>query len=110
MQFQRTLVDSGAYEVEVADSAFEAGAVFEQFKPTVVLVDMDLPGIDGRSLSRFVSAHPEFHDTRLIAMGASLTEADRQQLLQRGFGDTIGKPFTIQQLTDVVEDVAALSV
>jgi two-component system, OmpR family, response regulator RpaA len=107
---QRALHDRFDYEVAVAESAFEAGAMMEQSKPSVVIVDVDLPGIDGRSISRFISANPELHGTQLIAVGASLTDADRQTLLQQGFHDTVAKPFNIQQIAAMIEECLGVMV
>jgi excisionase family DNA binding protein len=101
---QRALSERFNYEVAVADSAFEAGALMEQFKPNVMMVDIDLPGIEGRALSRFVSSHAELAGTQLIAAGASLTDADRQILLQQGFHAAVAKPFSIQQLASQIEE------
>ena len=88
---EKTLEERFDYEVSVAASAFEAGAMMEQFKPAVVLVDIDMPGIEGKALSRFIAARGELQGTQMIATGASLTEADRQGLLQQGFHNTIAQ-------------------
>ena len=105
---QRALTADGGYEVRVAESALEAGALMEQFRPAVVLVDIDVPGIDGRSLSRFLSSRGELQATQLVAVGASITEADRQSLLQQGFHHTIAKPFNIRQVTEVIEETVSV--
>jgi excisionase family DNA binding protein len=105
---EKTLEERFNYEVTVAVSAFEAGAMMEQFKPAVVVVDIDLPGIEGRALSRFVTAHGELQGTQMVATGASLTEADRQGLLQQGFHNTIAKPFNVQQLAALIEESLAV--
>jgi len=107
---QRALVETGYYEVRVAESAFEAGALLEQFQPNVLLVDIDLPGLDGRTLSRYVSSHPELAGTQLIATSCSLTDADRQMLLHQGFHNTIAKPFDIPKLTETIDSTMGVFV
>ena len=106
---QQTLTNGGRYEVRVAASAFEAGAITEDFHPDVMLADLDLAGIDGRTLSRYVSSHPELRGVQIIAMSASLTESDRQALIQQGFDNAIAKPFSIREVSDVIERALALS-
>jgi len=101
---QRTLSQNGDFEVRVVDSAFEAGAMAEQFRPNVVLVDIDVTGIDGRTLSRFFGSRAELLGTQLIAMSASMTDADRQMLLQQGFHRTLAKPFNLHQIAEIIED------
>ena len=105
---QRTLSENNRYEVRIAESPLEAGAFMEQFRPTVVLVDIDVPGIDSRAFSRFISSRAELQGTQLIALGASITDADRQSLMQQGFSSTITKPFNIRQLTEVIEETISV--
>ncbi len=105
---EKALEERFDYEVAVAGSAFEAGAMMEQAKPAVVLVDTDVPGIEGRALSRFIAARGELQGTQVIATGASITDADRQSLLQQGFHNTLAKPFTVQQLAALVEESLAV--
>ena len=98
------------YEVAVASSAFEAGAMMEQLKPAIVLVDIDVPGIEGRALSRFITGRGELAGTQVIATGASITESDHQSLLHQGFHNTIAKPFNVQQLAALIEESLAVMV
>lgn len=100
---QRSLTDSGGYEVEVAESLFEAGAATERLRPSLMLIDTDLPGLDPASLRRYFTTRTEFQGTRLIATSASLTDADREVLRQQGFTAAVAKPFSIRQLADVFE-------
>lgn len=107
---EQTLEERFDYEVAWASSAFETGAMMEQFKPAFVLVDIDMPGIEGRALSRFITAHGELQGTQVIATGASITESDRQSLLHQGFHNTLAKPFTVQQFAALIEEsLAALA-
>lgn len=100
---QQALAATGRFRVSVASSAFEAGAMAEEFQPQVILVDMDVPGVEGRTLARFVTGHSHLASTQLIAMSSSLTQADRQMFLQQGFHNTVAKPFDIRQLIDAIE-------
>ncbi len=100
---QKALTEKGGYEVKLAESAFEAGALTESFHPSVLLVNTDQPGMEGKSLSRYLHGHVELQGTQLVAMSASLTESDRQTLLQQGYQATMSKPFTIQQVIEVIE-------
>lgn len=104
----RSLNDSARFEARAAGSAFEAGAIACEFHPNTIVVDVDIPGISGRVLSRWLNAQLETQETRLIGMSASMTEADRQALLQEGFAETLAKPFTIRDLVDLLEGVPAL--
>ena len=106
---QKVLHDSAGYDIAVADSAFEAGAIIGQFRPAIAVVDVDLNGIDGKTLSRFVASRSELADTRLIAMGASLTDLDRHDLTQQGFHAVLAKPFSIRQVAAIIEENIAVT-
>lgn len=99
----RALEDTGRFETRVAASAFEAGAVACEFHPQTIVADVDIPGLSGRILSRWLTGNPDARGTRLVGLSASMTEADRQALLQEGFGETIAKPFSIRQLMQVLD-------
>jgi excisionase family DNA binding protein len=100
---QQALAAANQFEVRVAESAFEAGAVTEQFHPHVILVSLDLPGIDGRVLARFFAARAELDGAKLIGTSPALTPADCQALFQQGFHQLLAKPFNIRELTTTIE-------
>ncbi|HPZ99953.1 MAG TPA: response regulator, partial [Phycisphaerae bacterium] len=105
----RSLEETGRFETRVAESAFEAGAVVSEFHPQTIVTDVDIPGISGRVLTRWLAARAETRDTVLVGMSASMTETDRQALLQEGFAETIAKPFSIRQLLAVLDNVVAVT-
>jgi excisionase family DNA binding protein len=106
----KSLGDTGRFDARLAVSAFEAGAVTTDFHPQIVVADVDMPGISGRQMLRFLTTNPDTQDTHLVGMSGSMTESDRQALLQEGFADTIAKPFSIRQLVSVLDNVAAVAV
>ena len=99
---ETSLAGRDGCEVRVAESALEAGTLIEQFGPSAVLVDIDTPGLDSRTISRFFAARPDLRDVRLIATSASLSAEDAQALLQQGFHASLPKPFTVRQLNETI--------
>jgi excisionase family DNA binding protein len=95
------------YEVRTARSAFEAGMMFESYRPHVVLLDVSLSDIDAISVTRLTALHPELQDMRLIAMGASISEGEAQAFKQQGFAGVLHKPFDMRQLIHAIEDALA---
>lgn len=104
------LEQNEAYTVRLADSALEAGAQVESFAPHVILVDIDLPGVDGRTLTQFLASRAELREVTLVATSASLSPVDRQMLLQSGFRAALAKPFTIPELIEVLDGQTAAKV
>ena len=100
---RQALSEHAGYEVRTASSAFEAGAIVEEFMPSVMLIDMETADIYPQALVRFLRDNPELRDTKLVAVDGGLTDATRQNWLQTGFDECLGKPFEIRQIIELVE-------
>ncbi len=73
-------------------------------KPKLVLLDIDLPRMDGFEVIRHVRADDEICHTTVVALTASTNEGDRERFLQAGCNDYLAKPVTVQGLLKIVED------
>lgn len=107
---QQALEETGQYQVQIADTGFKAGAMVEQFKPHLLLIDLDVPGIDPRSVARYLSSQEELFGAQLLAMSASLTPTDNHLLRQQGFHGAIAKPFNLRQLISTIDQLLGLPV
>lgn len=92
-------------EVHHAATPFEAGALAERHHPDVLVVNVSGNGVDPQGLCRALRAHAEFANTRLIAIGASITDGQGEGLKQAGFGGYLRKPFDVRQLRDMIDTV-----
>ena len=73
----------------------------------VAIVDMQMPGMDGKTLGHAIQTDPDLKDTRLI-MCTSLGQVDRDQRLEEsGFAATLNKPVRRQELQDVLAAVVS---
>ncbi len=92
----------GGYEVLVADSAFEAGALVHAHRPRVLIVDVARADVQPRDIRRYLRATPALRDLRVIGMGRALTHHNGQALLQAGLDGFVSKPFDIHALVDLI--------
>ncbi len=67
-----------------------------------VLMDMQMPEMDGLSATRVVRQELGLRALPIVAMTANASAADRQACLQAGMNDHVGKPFDLQQLIEVL--------
>lgn len=100
---ERALSETGRYEVSLADSAFEAGALVQELRPHVLIVDVGRSDVVPRDMRRYLRAAPELRDLIVIGMGRGLSGHDGQALLQVGFDGFLSKPFELQRLIQLVE-------
>jgi excisionase family DNA binding protein len=93
-------------EVTAAFDGFDAGLKVQRFKPTVVLLDVMMPGIDGVEVCRAIKADPETQDTRVVAMTGHHTPELERRIRAAGAEQLLKKPFG----TDEVLAACALDV
>jgi excisionase family DNA binding protein len=105
---EKILEDEAKYEVEVARGGFEAGVTAEKFRPHVMLLDMHLADLDGRTVARHVKANSDLQLTKVIAMSGKMTDEEAKGLLASGFDGFLRKPFHVRQVIEAIEDAMAM--
>jgi CheY-like chemotaxis protein len=104
----RELLRSRAYPVLVASSGSEALAVFERERPSIVLLDVMMPGLGGWDVCRLMKSHPELGGSVRVIIVTGLDDwSDRQQALSAGADDYVEKPIDLSSLLSIVERNAA---
>ena len=94
------LITEGA-NVTVAESGLEGVAMVlnrEEEKFDLVLMDMQMPDVDGLEATKQIRKDARFTSLPIIAMTANVSEADRQACFKAGMNDHIGKPLDIDQM------------
>ncbi len=74
-----------------------------QAHPALVLLDIQLPGIDGYEVLRRLREHPATRDIPVVAVSANAMPADREKAALAGFVDYVTKPVDLAQLLAVVD-------
>jgi CheY-like chemotaxis protein len=77
-------------------------------KPDLIILDIMMPGMDGRDAARELRAKPELKDVTILASTALFREADLKACLDAGCNGYIVKPFTFQELQAKLQEVAPL--
>ena len=91
-QLVQVLLTSEGYDLRSAVSAEEALTVLKSFKPSLILMDVELPGKSGLDLTRELRAKPEMKGTSIIALTAYGRKDDEQNCLNAGCDGYIAKP------------------
>lgn len=92
------LLSSKGYEVETASDAHSALEVLKRFKPRIILMDLQLPGMDGLALTRQLKAAPGTRDIVIIAVTAFAMKGDEEKALQAGCDGYVTKPIDTRAL------------
>jgi len=85
------LVRAG-FDVRTAQDAADAWAQIEAARPALVLMDLQLPGVDGFTLTGQIKARPDLHWIPIIAMTAYAMAGDEARAREAGCDGYIPKP------------------
>lgn len=97
------------YGVEGAVTGEEGLECIQRDPPDLVLLDLDLPGIDGFEVVRTLKAIPALSAIPVIAISASVMKQERKMALDTGCVSFIEKPFDIGELRVAVDEALASS-
>lgn len=92
------LLRSEGYEVRTAVDAEEALHVLETFSPRLILMDLQLPGMDGLELTRRLKADPERRQIAILAVTAYAMKGDEGKALAAGCDGYVAKPIDVNTL------------
>ena len=92
------LLKAEGYVVRVAADAEEAMATLEEFRPRLILMDLQLPGMDGLTLTRRLKAAPSTRDITIVALTAFAMKGDEQKALDAGCDGYVTKPIDTRRL------------
>lgn len=94
----------GGYEVTIAQSAFHAGMLAEAVRPQVILIDVEVPGMNSRAGVRSIKDAPDMGTCRLIAITRTARPGEAEALRQEGFDDVLTRPFDASMAVRVIEN------
>ena len=98
LKLTRILLAHEGYTVRTATDAEEALAILDDFHPALMLVDIQLPGMDGLELTRRVKANPNTRDIVVVALTAFAMNGDEQHAMEEGCDGYITKPIDTRTL------------
>jgi two-component system cell cycle response regulator DivK len=99
---RRVLLAEG-YEVLEAGFASEALEVLKTHHPDLILMDINMPDMDGYTLTARIRALPGFEQVPIVALTANVMRGDREKSLEAGCDGYIQKPVDIDVLPQQVE-------
>jgi excisionase family DNA binding protein len=88
----------GRFEVETAETGFDAGMRAERFRPDIIVLDYMLPDINGNAVVERIRSDPTLSEVRIIIVSGVVNRDDVQSLVDCGADDFLQKPFSIEHL------------
>jgi two-component system cell cycle response regulator DivK len=103
LELAKVLLTIEGYVVRTASDAEQARAVLaEGYRPSLILMDVQLPGMDGLELTRLLRADAVLHGTTIIALTAYAMKGDEARMLAAGCDGYIAKPIDTRAFADQI--------
>jgi two-component system cell cycle response regulator DivK len=102
LKLARVTLALAGYEVRVAADAEEALAILGTYRPRLILMDLQLPGMDGLALTRYLKQDPATGGIVILALTAYAMKGDEDKALDAGCDGYITKPIDTRTLAAVV--------
>jgi CheY-like chemotaxis protein len=95
LELVRFVLDADGFLVETAADASEALVRIGGFQPELILMDIQLPGMDGLELTRLLKANPALRHIVVLAFTAYAMQGDEAKMLAAGCDGYLSKPINV---------------
>ncbi|WP_437274442.1 response regulator [Sorangium sp. So ce375] len=102
MKLLRVLLTTEGYEVRTAVDAREAIEVMKSFRPRLILMDLQLPGMSGFELTRLLKADARTRDITILAVTAYAMKGDEERARAAGCDGYVSKPIDTRALASTI--------
>jgi CheY-like chemotaxis protein len=109
LKLTRVLLAGEGYEVRTAADAEEAMGILPALRPRLILMDLQLPGMDGLELTRRLKADPATRGIIVLALTAFAMKGDEEKAAAAGCDGYIAKPIDTRRLPALIAGVLAAS-
>ena len=105
MKLVRDVLQAKGYATLEAVTGEDGVRLAAERTPDLILMDIQLPGINGIEALRQLRARPETAGIPAIAVTASVMQQDRKQITEAGFDAYIGKPINLKEFLQSVREM-----
>jgi CheY-like chemotaxis protein len=101
----KRILENEGYKVIMAVDGLELSKILETTRLDMILLDVNLPWVDGYELCRLIKDHHSLKDVPLILVSARKGKEDIQAGFDAGCNDYVTKPFDIDYMTGVINKI-----
>ncbi len=96
-------LELAGYKVVTAQDGVDALVQARLARPNLILMDVQMPRMDGLEATRKLRAEPDFKDTPIVALTALAMSSDRERCLAAGMDEYLSKPIHLKTLVKVIQ-------
>ena len=102
MKLVRGLIKIGKYRMLEANDAESGIQLIREQQPDLVLMDIQLPGMDGLSATKIIKEDPDLKDIPIVALTSYAMQGDKEKALAAGCTGYIAKPIDTRKFLETV--------
>ena len=103
-RIMRDLLTSVGYEVIEAVTGEDGVAMADSQRPDLILMDIQLPGLDGYEATRQIKANPDLQHIPIIVVTSYALSGDDVKAFEAGCDDYVSKPFSPRELLEKIRE------
>ena len=108
LKLVRDVLQYCGYEVVEAITGEDGVRLAREVSPDLILMDLQLPGIDGAEALRQIRQHRHMRQVPVVAVTAFAMDDDRRKAFDSGFNGYVEKPISVRSLPQQVQDFLEL--
>ncbi|MEM7330721.1 MAG: response regulator [Chloroflexota bacterium] len=97
------ILNNRGYHVYVASDGLEGVNIARETQPNLILMDINLPYLDGRALTTRLRSLPHLTETPIVALTADVSDGSRELALAAGCAGFLNKPVDVDQFPTQIE-------
>jgi CheY-like chemotaxis protein len=98
-------LEAKGYRLILAENGEKAIALAQSEKPDLILMDIQMPGMDGLEAIKQIRLNANLAQIPIIALTALAMPGDRDRCLEAGANEYVSKPVRLKQLTSLMQDL-----
>jgi PAS domain S-box-containing protein len=98
----RLLLKRLGYQIDIAENGFDAVQATQEKLYDLILMDVQMPKMDGLTATKLIRSHPLNSQTQIVAMTANAMPEDRQACFDAGMDDYISKPVVMPEIIQLI--------
>jgi CheY-like chemotaxis protein len=100
----RDILLINGYDVVEAERGAEAIKLAGTENPDLILMDINMPGMDGVTAARLIKGNEQSKDIPVVALTASALKGDGEEIMKQGFVGYVAKPIDAKALIALIKD------
>ncbi len=100
----RDILQSRGYRTLEVETGEEALVLLQKERPDLILMDIQLPGKDGITITKEIKGNEDTKDIPVFALTSYAMKGDRERMMEAGFDSYLSKPIKVTEFLRTIDD------